>query len=277
MSSKELIKKILKDIKKKRELNTIEDKFVSEKIVKYLNSNSKLKKFLIKHEPKTLSRSEKYKKIIKIIRAELRKVYGVYTTKETKLRNECLKNKDYDTILKSHLSTKERLGIYLTLYKKIWNITGKPKSILDLACGMNPFSFKYMELKKVKYFAIELSNEDCEFINQFFKQENINGKAKAMDLLKIKEKNIFEKFPQFDVAFLFKFLDTTIIKSQKIAELFIKSIPAKWIIVSFSTKTIGQRKMKKTERNWILKMCEKLGYEVKVLKFENEIFYVIKK
>ena len=175
MNDKKLTKIILEDIKKKRELATIEDKFVIEKIINHLNSNTKLKRFLMNHEPKNVRRSSKYKTLVKKIRAELRKVYGVYATKETKIRKECLKNKDYDTILKSHLSTKERLKIYPILYRKIWEITGKPKSILDLACGMNPFSFKYMRLKNAKYLAIELSKEDCGFINKFFKQENING------------------------------------------------------------------------------------------------------
>jgi len=277
MNEKELIAKIIFDAKKKEELSTLDDSFIEEIVKKKLNSNFKLKKFLVNHEQKNVSRSSKYKNLIKKIRAELRDVYGVYATKETKIRKECLKNRDYNTILKSHLSTKERLPIYPSLYKKIWEITGKPKSILDLACGMNPFSLQYMGIKKVKYLATELSKEDCSFLNKFFRQENINGKAKAVNLLEINEKNIFEKFPEFDVAFLFKFLDNSIIKNRRTAELLLKRIPARWIVVSFPTKTIGQKEMKNANREWIKKLCEKFGYGVKTLKFEGEIFYIIKK
>ncbi|MCD6575587.1 MAG: hypothetical protein J7K73_00310 [Nanoarchaeota archaeon] len=269
--------KILKDVKKKKELSTISDEFVQGIVEKHLRSNTKLKAFFEGHELKTLSRSTKYKEFIKKIRAELRKVYGVYAKENFEKRENFLREGRYVEILKSHLSTKERLDIYPQLYKKIWEITGKPKSILDLACGMNPFSLRYMNLEDVTYLAIDISKEDAKLINKFFKQEGVKGKAKVMNLLKIKEKNIFEKLPQFDVAFLFKFLDTTIIKSRKIGELLIKSIPAKWIVVSFSTKTIGQKEMKKANRDWIKKLCEKLGYEVKVLNFKNEIFYVIRK
>ncbi len=277
MKIRELIRKIVEDVKKKKELFAIDDYFIEKIVKKYLSSNAKLKNFLIEHEPKTLSRSGKYKQLIKKIRSELRKVYGVYAKKDFEKRKEFLEKRDYDSILKSHLSTKERFGSYPKLYEKIWGITGKPKSILDLACGMNPFSFGHMNIKNLTYWAIDISEEDAKLISKFFKKEKINGKAKAMDLLKIKEKNIFEKFPKFDVAFLFKFLDTAIIKSRKIAELLIKSITAKWVVVSFSTKTIGQKEMKKANRDWIIKMCKRLEYEVKVLNFENEIFYVIKK
>jgi 16S rRNA (guanine(1405)-N(7))-methyltransferase len=273
----DLVEKIIEDVKKKKELSTISCEFVIKIVKKQLKGNPKLRDFFESHDEKTLSRSSKYKNFIKKIRSELRKVYGVYARENFEKRKEFLENGNYDKILESHLSTKERLPIYKELYKKIWEITGKPKSILDLACGMNPFSLKYMNLKNPYYWAVDISKEDAKLLNEFFKKEKIDGKAKVIDLLEIKEKNIFKGFPEFDVAFLFKFLDTAIIKSRKVAELLIKSIPAKWVVVSFSKRTIGQKEMKKANRDWILKLCKKLGYEVKVLNFPNEVFYVIKK
>jgi len=270
-----LIEKITKHVKKKKELSLIDDSFVEKIVKEKLEKNPKLKKFFEEHEK--LNRSKKYKNFIKKIRAHLRKVYGVYLSKGFEKRNEFFKKGDYCSILKTHLSTRERFEIYPKLYKEIWKITGKPKSIIDLACGMNPFSFKFMGLKNVRYLAIDISPEDVKLINKFFKKEGINGKAKLLDLLKIEHYNIFKPFKEFDVAFLFKSLDIPIVKSKKIAELLIKKVPAKWVVVSFATKTIGQRKMKKANREWIKKIAEKLGYKVKVLNFENEVFYVIKK
>ncbi len=273
----DLIDKIATDVKKKKELSAISCEFIKKTIKSHLSSDSKLKKFFENHESKTLNRSSRYKEFIKRIRAELRKVYGVYAKENFEKREELLNKGDYDSILKSHLSTKERINIYPKLYKEIWKITGKPKSILDLACGMNPFSFKYMGLKKIKYLAVDISKEDAKLINKFFKKEGIDGQAKIMDLLEIKKRDLFENFPNFDVVFLFKFLDTSIIKSKKVGEQLIKNVPSKRVVVSFSKKTIGQKEMKKANREWVLKMCERLGYEVKTLNFQNEIFYVIKK
>lgn len=262
----DIIKTIREDVKRKREFRGINDEFINKKIRERLKE--KLIELFLKRGNK-IRKCWEYKKLIKEIRAELRKVYGLYIGK-VKKRWEYLRKGDYESILKTHISTKERIDFYKSLYEKLWKIVGKPKSILDLACGMNPFSLKFMGIKNVKYFAIELSEIDCNFINEFFKKEKIKGKAKVIDLLKINEEDIFKGFPEFDVAFLFKFLD---IVDKKTAEALIKKIPARWIVISFPTVTISGRRMKVKEREWIEKMCNK----VRKIEFKNEIFYILKK
>ena len=270
----ELVNEIIKTVKKKKELTSISDDFVKEQVFSFLKKNPKIAEYLEKRDAKTLQRSAKYKELIKKMRAELRKSYGLFSTKEAKLRENYLVEKDHDSILKSHVSTKERMRIYPVLYKKIWEITSVPKTIIDLGCGMNPFSFKYMHLGKVEYLASDISRTDCDFIQKYFDAElRIKGKTMVIDVLK----SDLKKLPKSDVCFLFKLLDPALVKNRKTAERIIEDVPAKWIIASFSTKTIGARKMKDADRNWILNMCKRKGYLVKVLKFENEIFYVIQK
>jgi len=55
--------------------------------------------------------------------------------------------KSITRILSLHRSTQERLPYYETFFKTLLtNI--KPKTILDLGCGFNPFAYKLMNLKK---------------------------------------------------------------------------------------------------------------------------------
>ena len=278
--SEEIIKKIIIDIKKKKELAAVEDEFVKDLLIQYLSQKSKLIDFLIEHELKTLPRSSKYKQLIKDIRATLRKVYGVFQ-KQIKEREEYLKEKEYVSILKSHLSTKERLPIYKELYEKLWEIIGKPKSIIDLAAGMNPFSFEFMNLDKVKYFASELSKEDVKFIQKYFDSEKrISGKTRVINLLKIKKNpQLLKKLPNSDVCFLFKVLDSIeLTRKEKIGEIIIENVPVRWVIVSFPTRTISQKKMEKGLRRWkIENMCKRLDFEFKRLNLLGEVFYIIKK
>ena len=49
-------------------------------------------------------------------------------------------------------STKERIDYYPKIYSEIFRIAGKPGIIADLGCGVNPFSFPYMNLKKLNLF-----------------------------------------------------------------------------------------------------------------------------
>ena len=259
-----LIDRITKSVKKKKEFASIDDTFVKRIIERELNK--KLRETLEKHDEKTLERSEKFKKVVKSVRAVLRKKYGVF---KKEYKND-------DDFLKKHLSTRERLPFYQEVYQKIWGITGKPKSILDLGCGYNPFSFKFMKLKKVKYFAVELTKEDCKDIQQFFdKTKEINGKAMQMDL---ENKENFKKLPKADITFMFKLLDTIDRKKgHALSKELIDNIKSKWIVISFATKTIGQRTMKrKTYRGkWLETYLTRKNKRYEKFEIPNEIFYVI--
>ncbi|RLE46690.1 hypothetical protein DRJ22_01315 [Candidatus Woesearchaeota archaeon] len=269
-----IIDKLVKDIKKKKGLQNMDENFIKEEIKKFLKHNSKNLKTLITH--KKPEKSKEYKEIIKSTRKTLHKIYGAFKTKKI---NKLLQEKNYKEILTMHKSTKERLDIYPTIYKKIFSITGKPKKIIDLGCGLNPFSIPYMKLKNIEYTAVELNKKDCKTIQKYFDKENIKGKAVPINLQEIKtNKKLLEKIPESDICFLFKVIDSIeLTKKHKTSEQLIKAIPAKYIIASFPTKTLSGKKMNHPRRGWIEKMLERIGYTYKIIKEKNEIFYVIKK
>lgn len=237
------MEEIIKDIKKKKSLENLDDKLVEQLIPKEIPENKK---------------SKKYKEIIKSRRNILNKVYGQFW-----LSNE-LK-------LEAHKSSKERLSFYERIYKKIFEITGKPKSILDLGAGLNPLSYKYLGCKP-KYTAIELAKKDCDKLNYYFKKENINGTAVQKDLTS--ELN----FPKADVCFMFKLLESLGEQiDYKYSEKLIKSVDCKYLIISFSTTTINNQRMNYPRRGWLEQMLKRLNMKFDKITESNEIFYVIKK
>jgi len=248
--NQEEFNQIIKKIKEKKELSAIDSQFVKKELDNYLKQYPK-----ISFNP----RSQHYKKLIKEVRAILRRTYGLF-------RFNIKGSKD---LLAEHPSTKERLSFYPQLYKQIFQITGTPKTILDLGCGVNPLSMKYMDLTNLTYYAYDLSKEEINFLNQFF---NGKGQAKVLDLLH------FKTLPKADLAFLFKMTDVLDRgKGHKNTEAVLKKIPAKYVIVSFPTLTMSGKKMNFPRRKWIELLCERLNYEYQILEFSNEIFYVIKK
>ena len=264
---------LVADIKEKRELKNLDNNFVKEELKRYFLRNNK--QFLLIKEGLN-PRSKEYKQIIKEIRSKLRRSYGLFRVeKETKNLKKLIKNKDYYKILETHSSTKERLSFYHKLYERIFNITKKPKTILDLGAGVNPLSYNYLNLKNCQYYAYDLSKEEIKIINNFFKENKIEGKAEILDLLKLEK---IKKLPKADIAFLFKMTDVLDKgKGHKTSEEIIKAIPSSHIIVSFPTLTISGKPMNHPRRGWIEMMCKRLNYTFKILTFENEIFYVIKK
>jgi len=238
---------MIEDIKGKK--YKVPDTFVKYLLDYYLKRNISMKKFLDK--PK----SKKYKKIVRDVRGLLHKVTGAYFSKKKGLEK--------------HASSRERMEFYKKLYKKIFNITGKPKSILDLGCGLNPLSYKLMDVS-AKYYAYDLDERNISEVEKYFVKNKIKGKAKVVNIL---EKKTFEKT---DVAFLFKLLDVVDFKGHKNAEDLIRKLKSKWIIVSFSTLTLGRRKMKHPKRGWFEIMLERLRLSYVKFSEKNEVFYVIK-
>jgi 16S rRNA (guanine(1405)-N(7))-methyltransferase len=266
------MKELIKKIKEKKELQNIENKYIIDIVNRVLNQNRKL----IKAFQEKRIRSKEYKEVIKKVREKLRLEYGMFSedlSERDKILTESEKNKTItEKLLKTHKSTKERIKIYPFIYQKIFSITGKPKTILDLGCGMNPVSYPYMKVK-AKYYASELNKKDCYFLKKYFKKMKIKGKAFPIDLKKPK---LLNKIPKVDVCFLFKVLDTIEKKGHKLAEEIIKTVKAKWIVVSFATQKLGGRPMKHAYRGWLERMLKRLRYEFKIINEKNEIFYIIK-
>lgn len=278
-----LIRDIVKRLKEKRILKSLSDEFVEEQVELYFEKNLPTRKVLEKH-PKPF-KSKEFKRVLKDLRKKLHDVYGVFILdkKDLSLLKEYLKKtKEIDAealdlhknILLTHKSTAERFDFYPSVYENIFKLTGKPKSILDLACGLNPMSFPWMGLKEVDYFASELTEEDSRFIQDYFdmmkKYSGLNGKAFPIDLLKMKQ------LPKTDVCFLFKVLDSLEDLERDISKKVLQKIPAKFVVVSFPTMSIGGKNPIR-QRGWFFRVLRQLGYSAENFEIENEIFYIVKK
>ena len=270
MSVKELIGKI----KEKKEFSGIEDRFVRAEIIKYFQQNPKAMAAVSEGR----IRSEDYKQTVKHVRAVLRRIYGIFLTKSTEDREKYLESKDYEKILETHLSTKERLHIYPVIYEQIFAVTGEPKVILDLGCGMNPLSYPFMKIN-AEYYASELNEADYDFLDKCFKKMGIKGKAIPLDLVEAANNpEMLDVFPEADICFMFKILDEIERKKgRKTSEALIKAVNAKWLVISFSMKTLRGGPMRKPYRRWLEQMLTRLGFEFEIIKESNELFYIVKK
>jgi hypothetical protein len=250
---------------KSKKYSTLGDEIIEQEINLFLEKKPKAKD----------------KVIIKEVKARLHKIYGSFQINKKKKRDTLLEELKenpssidlHRKILETNLSTKERLKGYNTVYHRIFLITGKPKSILDLGSGINPISYPFLECNP-SYLAIEIDEEDVNFINEYFKIKNIKGKA---ELKAINKENI-ESLPKTDVTFLFKVIDPLEVKKgHKFSEELLKSIKSKYIVASFSTKTISNKMMKYPRRGWFEKLLTRLKYKFRIVKTQNEFYYVIYK
>ncbi|MBI5871673.1 hypothetical protein HZB88_01155 [archaeon] len=222
----------------------------------------------------------------KTARKMMHDVYGVFKEKGFEKRMKLLERiKGMDdkeghlSILKLHKSSKERIQYYGFVYRKIFGITGKPSSIIDVGCGLNPLSIPFMGPDKegLRYCALELTEEDAGFLQAYFDKMGINGTAVALDLLDLNEvKEFCRRKGRSDVCFMFKLLDTLETEEQGISKWLIEAVDAKWVAASFSTRTLGGKgRISEKRLVWFRRLIE--GFRCFEFDIMNEKFFVCSK
>lgn len=227
-------KNILEKIKEKREFSRLPEKDIEMAFEQFAKRQA--------------SEEEK----IRLTHELLRKIFSAFISK--KLLS--LKNKDEEWILRKHISTRERLPYYYEIYNRI--LKDKESSIIDLGAGINGFSYKFFN-KKVKYTAIESVGQLVDLTNFYFKKNKIDGKAIHMSLFeKEKVKEIIKKEKKPKIVLLFKIIDALeALKDNYSKELISEIAPlSDRIVVSFATRSLGNRKKFNARRNWIVNFIQ---------------------
>ena len=168
----------------------------------------------------------------KKIRRDLRKVYGMF-------KNVKYKRSD-------------------KVYDLIFEITGKPKSVLDLGCGYAPLHFPF---KNIKYYCADIG------------YDYIKSKGFIFDLLH----DDFNELPKVDVVFLFRVLESLEFFRKNVSKEIIQKLKCRYIVVSFDKKSLSGKEIKKKGRIWFRRILSELNLDHEIFDYENEIFFVIKK
>jgi 16S rRNA (guanine(1405)-N(7))-methyltransferase len=227
------------------------------------------------------SRYKKEKEIEKNVRTKLHQIYGAYQVSGIWYKVSGIKfdGLNVDEVLKSHVSTAERMGFYKEFYDRIFGAIGeqgKKYKIYDAACGLNPFSVYYFKDRVELYHCSDIDVEANNEINRFFTEnELVNYSSSNRDLM------VDEiPFSDYDVVFLFKTL-SCIERQEKGAALKIlmKALAAKIVVVSFPSKSIGgkEKGMVENYSNFLEELLQDIPHTKTVLYFPTEVVFVVYK
>lgn len=187
---------------------------------------------------------------IRLTRDLLRKIFSAFTSQKIL----SLKNKDESWILRKHISTRERLPYYKEVYERILK-NRKNLTIIDLGAGVNGFSYKYFNNKKINYLAIEAVGQLVMLMNYYFGKEKLKAAAKHLSLFKLgKIKKIVKKEEGTKIIFLFKTLDSLeMLERDYSKKLLLELVPlVENVVVSFATRSMIKKKRFNVNRKWIL-------------------------
>jgi 16S rRNA (guanine(1405)-N(7))-methyltransferase len=93
------------------------------------------------------------------------------------LRNFCTET------MRFHASTRERLPVLETFFTTTLKAITPVKSVLDLACGLNPLALPWMPLEPdAIYYACDIYGDMVSFLSHFFAHLRQNGRVWSCDL-----------------------------------------------------------------------------------------------
>lgn len=177
---------------------------------------------------------------------------------------------DWAALLQLHASTRERMPIARMdeIYGKIWGFCGAPRSILDLACGLNPAYLRW-RWPELTIDAVDIGGQCVEILRRF-----CGVQARLSDLL------CEDGIPsaRFHIALLLKVLPLLDRQVRGGATETLNRIRAEYIVVSFPTRSLSGRNVG-MERHYTLWMQEHLPQNRSIagrFSVENELFYILK-
>ncbi len=178
-------------------------------------------------------------------------------------------------IMHTHASTRERAGILDELYGEIFRDIPQPKTICDLACGLNPFSIPWMPLEPgFRYEAFDLFSDMSDLISCFFEKRGIDGCASQANLL--------YGMPggPYDLAFLFKVIpcleQIDKFGGRHILEQLSYSV--RYAAVSFPGASLSGKE-KGMPRNYaahFMNIVDQDVWEIREVRFPSELVFVMK-
>ena len=143
---------------------------------------------------------------------------------------------DLERALTRHASTRERLplGRMDGMYARIFEVTGIPSSVVDLACGLNPL---YLGARGISCTGVDVSGEAVKDVNACASNYDLPVHAVCADLLC---ENAVPR-ERHDLALLFKILP--LLERQRCGAALdvMRTVNAKYLAVSFPTRTLGGR------------------------------------
>jgi 16S rRNA (guanine(1405)-N(7))-methyltransferase len=276
--------KLVSAIVTKNELKGIEEGLVRRALKQYVRTHTKEVAALEQGNPK----SQSFRSAVKSVRAVLREVYGVFQKESSTQREKLLleytkaggvgeRLRMLNQLLLTHQSTAERASYYPTLYKEIFSTTGLPMSILDLGCGLNPLSYRWLGCEP-EYHAQDVG-EEVTLVQTFFEHENIEGSVTRNDLVAcVHEERVGELCQPVDIVFLFKLIDTLETQERGLTKKLLPQLNTKHIIASFPTVSISGKRMRTGGvENWFTRFIDLQGWKYTTHIIPGEEFYIILK
>ena len=230
-------------------------------------------------------RHKKPKAAVKAVRAQLHSIMAPYLgdpdyAREVRRLDEAFAAGDAGQIeavcrdaLYAHLSTRERLPILAEFYERIFAVTGLPRSLMDVACGLNPLALRWMGLDlPLNFYAYDIHEPRIDFINHYFQLEGLPPLARARDVA------VEPPQERVDAALFLKEMPRFERNYRGRGRPLLEAIPADFLVVSYpSVSARGGRNLTGRYRDFMYQLIEGHDWPATELLFDGELVFVLDK
>ena len=196
----------------------------------------------------------------------LRVAYG--DGREEAIRSACRR------MLSLHTSTRERLPDLDRFYRDIFALTGVPRAILDLACGLNPLALPWMGLRDgAEYHAYDIDGDRIALLNDYLDIVGVQTRAHLQDVI------CDPPVERADLALLLKSAACLERQRRGSTLALLDALAVNWVVVSFPVRSLGRRE-KGMPEHYAHELGEMLSgrpWPVTRLDFPTELVFIADK
>lgn len=226
-----------------------------------------------------LIKHNKYKDALKATKNKLHQVGGAYFPKPINYQralDDLTQASDKQEVclqlMALHASTRERLPILSTFYQTVLADLPRLKTVLDVACGLNPLARPWMPLHPdTVYFACDMYADMMTFLQ------------KSMDLLGWQGEtavcNLITQPPAdpYDLVMILKTLPCLEQVDKQASTRLLDSLKARYLLISYPAQTLGGRNkgMVSHYTSHFEQLAEGRNWQVKSFQFETELAFLV--
>jgi 16S rRNA (guanine(1405)-N(7))-methyltransferase len=139
-----------------------------------------------------------------------------------------------ESIMAHHASTRERLPILDEFYPALFADLPPVRSILDVACGLNPLAIPWMPLAPgAAYYGYDIYRDMIDLLNTFWPLVGVQGSAAARDV------SCYLPPEHVDVALILKTIPCLEQLDKHAGLRLLEGLNAATLVVSFPVRSLG--------------------------------------
>ena len=178
------------------------------------------------------------------------------------------------SMMRLHASTYERLEVLPDFFQSSLASIKPVRSVLDLACGLNPLSIPWIPLADdFTYFASDVVSPLVYFLWHYFELFGVRGNASVMDL------SYSIPSQPVQLALLMKSLPLMEQIEKGLSQKILDNLNAEHILVTYPLRSLGGRKkgMEETYRFQFDQLVAGRDWKIQEFSFQNEVAFLVTK